>query len=636
MCSAFPDFDSPQLAIAPPCTGAATLLLETFAIPSGVRSCGLLRDYNFVLIRAKPNGSVHKCAPSCVLDPRWFNLVGPMDQDEFDRDDDFNYDEVALEDDGVDGGDDLDIHDDDQALDALVRSVQATKDRDAPPPVRADLTRLPVVVDDFIRNFFVKHNLLKTLDTFELEWYQRYGANPEDEPQHVPDVYLENARLIDRTAELEREVAKHKDISSKAMTLWERVKKERDLHRMNHHRVMQEKSTLSRDLKRLQSHSMSIEPTVNELRQKYEQCQKEKMLLKLERDKLAGRIQTLEENVRDLEGPKDDTKKAKSAKSAAASGPAWPADNRPNVHLTTTAKPPANASSLACRQTFKAHAMTVTTVALHPKKPVVASCSDDGSWRLSSLPQGEAIMSGEGHKDWIAGIAINGKGTMAATASGDKTVKLWDFGATACKHTLKAHTDGVWCVDFHDTSELLASGSLDHSTRVWDVETGKCRQTLRGHVDAVNSVVWQPFTNTLYTGSGDKTVSLWDARANFCAQTFYGHHNAVTKVAVPLRGDQLVSCDADGNVILWDVRMIEQKQVYQCGPHPANSVAFDKSGSLVAVASDDGTIKIISLLDDKISVLKGHDDAVQCAVFDMNTNGFLVSCGSDTTVRYWS
>eukprot|EP00672_Neobodo_designis_P025106 CAMPEP_0174851516 /NCGR_PEP_ID=MMETSP1114-20130205/23229_1 /TAXON_ID=312471 /ORGANISM="Neobodo designis, Strain CCAP 1951/1" /LENGTH=579 /DNA_ID=CAMNT_0016086057 /DNA_START=65 /DNA_END=1804 /DNA_ORIENTATION=+ len=573
------------------------------------------------------------------------DTAGPGAGDDVDREDDFHYDEVAIEEDGAglgDGagglGDDglLDLGDDEHALDALVRSVQATKDRDAPPPVRADLTRLPVVVDDFIRNFLVKHGLLQTLDSFELEWYQRYGANPEDDSNLVPDVYLENARLVDRTAELERDVAKHREISRKAMTLWERVKKERDLHRMNHHRVMQEKSVLSKDLKRLQSHSLSIEPTVNELRQKYEQVQKEKMLLKLERDKLANRIQTLEENVRELEGPKDAGKTGKSTKSNAA-GPAWPAENRPNPHLTSAAaKMPANAGSFACRQSFKAHAMAVTTVAVHPKKAVAASCSDDGTWRLSSLPQGEAIMSGEGHKDWIAGIAINPKGTMAATASGDKTVKLWDFGATACKHTCKGHTDGVWCVDFHDTGELVASGSLDHSTRVWDVVTGKCRQTLRGHVDAVNSVAWQPYSNQLYTASGDKTVSLWDARANFCAQTFYGHHNAVTKVAVPLRGDQLASCDADGNVILWDVRMIEQRQAFACGPHPANSVAFDKSGSLLAVASDDSTIKIISIADEKVSTLKGHEDAVQCAVFDMATNGFLVSCGSDTTVRYWS
>ena len=40
---------------------------------------------------------------------------------------------------------------------------------------------------------------------------------------------------------------------------------------------------------------------------------------------------------------------------------------------------------------------------------------------------GELIMSGEGHKDWIAGVDIHPKGMCAATSSGDGTVKIWDF-----------------------------------------------------------------------------------------------------------------------------------------------------------------------------------------------------------------
>ena len=280
------------------------------------------------------------------------------------------------------------------SFDTLNRTVQRTKERDAPPQVRADLTRLPEVVDDFVRNFFVKRGLLRTLDTFEIEWYEKYGSNPEENVQMVPDVYLENAQLVDRVANLERELAKHKSISRKATTLWEHVKKERDLHRMNHNRVIQEKSKVSRDLKRLQSHAQTIEPTVAELRQKYESSQKDKMLLRLERDKLAARIKALEDNVRELEGqPKDQNKVESSTKEETSRG-TWPLDSRPNPFAATAPKAPSNAAGWSCRSSFKAHAMSVTHVAIHPKKPVVASSSDDGTWRLSSLPQGELIMSG--------------------------------------------------------------------------------------------------------------------------------------------------------------------------------------------------------------------------------------------------
>ncbi len=566
-----------------------------------------------------------------------------------DAEDDFSYDAVVIEDDFHDDPNaSTDAADEDENFESLLRSVQAQKDRDAPPSVRPDLTRLPEVVDDFVRNFFVKHNLLRTLEMFEIEWYERYGQNPEDEVQCVPDVYLENTQLLDRLQKLEDELAKHRAISSKATSLWEQVKKERDFHRMNHSRVIQEKTKISRDLKRLQTHSAVIEPTVTEMRHKYESVQKEKMLLRLERDKLASRIVSLEETVRELEGQTKDGGTA-AAKSSSKGGPAaasaaappapvvkWPEDVRPNPFLNSNLKAPSNAASWSCRTSFKAHAMAVTRCALHPKKPVVATSSDDGTWRLMSLPQGELIMSGEGHKSWVAGIAMHPKGTMVATASGDKTVKLWDFGSNSCKGTLKAHTEGAWCVDFQETGDLLASGSLDQSARIWDIETMKCKQTLRGHVDSVNAVTWQPYSNILCTGSGDKTVSLWDCRANFCVQTFYGHHNAVTSVSMYHKGDLIASCDAEGAVIVWDVRMIEQKLSYACGPHPANSVSFDKSGTLLAVASDDTTVKLINTTDDKISILRGHEDAVQCAVFDPLTNGFLVSCGSDATVRYWS
>ena len=569
----------------------------------------------------------------------------------YDDGDDLAYDEVPLEDDDTGALAETDLEDP-HALDALVRSVQATSDRDAPPQARADLTRLPVVVDDFVRNYLVKHNLMRTLESFELEWYERYGANPEEETQLVPDIYLEHASLIDQVQFLSTELTKHRNISEKATMLWEHVKKERDLHRMSHNRVMQEKSKISADLKRLQHHALEIEPTVTELRLKYEQCQKDKMLRGLERDKLLSRIATLEEHVRELEGGagggqgqvKTSSKTSVSAtggaanNSSAAAVPAvtWPADQRPNPYAQLALKGPTNAATWSCRNAFKGHTMAVTGCAIHPKKPVCATSSDDGTWRLVALPQGELIMSGEGHSSWIAGIAMHPKGTMAATASGDKTVKIWDFASNSCKHTLKLHTDGAWAVDFNETGELLVSGALDHTARVWDVETGKGRQTLRGHVDAVNSVVWQPYSNLLATASADKTVSLWDARANYCVQTFYGHTNSVTKVAIPVKADQLASCDAEGNVILWDTRTIGQRAAYVCGPHAANCVAFDKSGQLLAVGSDDALIRIINLADGKIAMLKGHEDAVQCVAFDPMTNGFLVSSGADCTVRYWS
>ena len=39
-------------------------------------------------------------------------------------------------------------------------------------------------------------------------------------------------------------------------------------------------------------------------------------------------------------------------------------------------------------KTFKGHDMSVNGLALHPKKPILATVSDDLSWKLWSIPQG--------------------------------------------------------------------------------------------------------------------------------------------------------------------------------------------------------------------------------------------------------
>jgi WD40 repeat protein len=63
--------------------------------------------------------------------------------------------------------------------------------------------------------------------------------------------------------------------------------------------------------------------------------------------------------------------------------------------------------------------MGVSKVIIHPRKSIVATASDDYTWKVWTVPNGELIMSGEGHKDWISGLAFHPKGTHLCTSSGD-------------------------------------------------------------------------------------------------------------------------------------------------------------------------------------------------------------------------
>jgi WD40 repeat protein len=85
------------------------------------------------------------------------------------------------------------------------------------------------------------------------------------------------------------------------------------------------------------------------------------------------------------------------------------------------------------------HMMSIPSIALHPRKSILATASDDYTWKIWTIPQGDLIMSGEGHKDWVSGIAFHPRGSHLATSSGDCTIKIWDFMNASCSHTFKEH-----------------------------------------------------------------------------------------------------------------------------------------------------------------------------------------------------
>jgi len=81
----------------------------------------------------------------------------------------------------------------------------------------------------------------------------------------------------------------------------------------------------------------------------------------------------------------------------------------------------------SCQKKIDAHSRGIGGMGLHATKSIVATAGDDCYWKIWNLDNGENIMTGEGHKDWIAAIDFHPAGTHCATGGGDKSVKVWDF-----------------------------------------------------------------------------------------------------------------------------------------------------------------------------------------------------------------
>lgn len=159
-----------------------------------------------------------------------------------------------------------------------------------------------------------------------------------------------------------------------------------------------------------------------------------------------------------------------SRKSSGNKEAVLPSEDRINPYLNMDL-PSAKTDRLKLTAQIKAHTMAVSSMKFHPKKQILATVSDDNSWKMWSFPAGELIMSGDGHKDWIADCDFHPRGNQLATASGEGSVKIWDFSRGIATLTLSDHTQAVWSCAFHDQGDFLASGSMDQTAKLWDVST---------------------------------------------------------------------------------------------------------------------------------------------------------------------
>ncbi|XP_006140164.1 sperm-associated antigen 16 protein isoform X2 [Tupaia chinensis] len=470
---------------------------------------------------------------------------------------------------------------------------------------------VPEVIEDFLCNFLIKMGMTRTLDCFQSEWYEliQKGVTELRVVGTVPDVYTQIMFLEAENKNLKKDLKHYKQATDKAREDLLKTQKERDFHRMHHKRIVQEKNKLINDLKGLKLHYASYEPTIRVLHEKHHSLLKQKMLTTLERDRAIGKVFGLKETLRSVElgrnfrvpeikaayncesentpeGPTQkslrearEQNKCKTKMEESVKDSEFPMDIQPNPNLNLCKEnlPPAK-FDYKLNNVFRIHELPVSCIIMHPCKDSLVTCGEDRFWKVVSLPDGNVLLTGIGHTDWLSACCFHPSGNKLATASGDTTVKLWDLSKGNCILTLEGHNHAVWSCTWHSCGNFVASSSLDTTSKIWDVNSEKCRSTLYGHTDSVNSIEFFPFSNTLLTGSADKSLSIWDARTNKCEQSLYGHMHSINDATFSPRGHMIASCDACGVIKLWDFRKLLPIVSIDVGPSPANEVKFDSTG----------------------------------------------------------
>ena len=329
------------------------------------------------------------------------------------------------------------------------------------------------VVEDFIRNFFTQMNLTKTLDEFNQEYAElsKKGRFNDNYLGPITDIYIKNAKLEEKLERMQKELEKANKNAEEVKSNWENLRKERDFHKENYVKTVQEKTNIANDIKTLQNLHEDFTSKIADLNLKYEHLCKNKSLMKLdlekmrqEKEKKEKEIKRLQEEINNLDIKNKKDKISNDQKIAVlpykkirpGEKVPWPSDIRNNIYLLQN-PPTFNSQPSQSGKVIKAYEKcAVSCMTVHIKKNVVATGGDDAIFKIYDMSKGEELASGSYHNQYISSIDIHPKGSYLATASGDYTINLWDLLTLKVKAQF-CHDSVVWSTKFHDTGDFLLS-----------------------------------------------------------------------------------------------------------------------------------------------------------------------------------
>ena len=306
------------------------------------------------------------------------------------------------------------------------------------------------------------------------------------------------------------------------------------------------------------------------------------------------------------------------------------------------------------------HKNWVLSVAFSPDGKQFVSGSADGTLILWDTATREPVYPPlAGSAGEVLSVAFSPDGSLIASANFNGQILLWNASSgQRFGDPIQGHRGQVFSVAFSPDGKWLASGGEDGFIRIWDLsqilEGASIRpvKVIGDGKSTVWSLAWSPGGRVLASGSSDSAVRLWETEEfKQIGPPLTGHHGFVRSVAWSPDGQILASgsavkSTAEGEVILWNTGVIlqnvkgEPKEIARpLGNNSAAvwSVAFDPTGSTLAIGQNNGTITLWDVQEEQAlgKPLREHKEQVASIAFSPD-GSYMVSGGLDNSVILWN
>ena len=281
---------------------------------------------------------------------------------------------------------------------------------------------------------------------------------------------------------------------------------------------------------------------------------------------------------------------------------------------------------------------------LAPSLTPNAAVVEEGKWSRLVLTNSHAanIFRGRGcvcteslvgHSDVVMSASISTDGKWIVTGSKDKSLRVWSTHDLLCYGVGTAHLSEVIAVDFiqriTDNTALIGfSVSTDSSLKVWDFTP--CRKSSQnGEVDAVlkpsfavdnahdggiHCLAVAPNDAYVATGGKDKAINLWGLKPGkkvLRETSLKGHKRSINSVVFSKTEKLLASASNDGTVKIWSLVTFVCAKTLQVDRSGVIHADFFNRGAQLVTAGGDGLLRVWALgTSDCVASVETHNDKI--------------------------